>query len=85
MARQAGVSVPHFSRCFRKAVGQTPKQYLHASRMRAAAGDLVAEPVQPIKQVSRRAGYATVHAFTHAFKEFFGVSPGRYRKHPVSL
>lgn len=85
LAKEAHFSLPHFSRCFRRVVRQTPRQYLVAVRLRAAADEIATKPSQPIKEVAERAGYTTVHAFTHAFKRIFGVSPGAYRRRPLKL
>lgn len=85
LAEKAGLSAAHFSRCFRRLLGKSPKRYLHESRMRFAAAQLVVDPSPSIKQISRSAGYADVHAFTHAFCDFFGTSPGAYRRHSVGL
>lgn len=79
MAADCHLSTDHFSRCFQRVVTQTPKRFLLGARLRAAATELTADPRQPIKTVSERASYTTVHAFTRAFTEFFGVSPGAYR------
>ena len=85
LAQEAHMSARHFSRCFHRLVGQTPKHYLLEARMRAAAGEIAADTSRPLKEISQRAGYATVHAFTHAFTNFCGVSPGAYRRRPVTL
>ncbi len=85
LAEETHLSTPHFSRCFRRLLDKTPKQYLIETRMRAAAAELIADPPKAIKQISRRAGYADIHTFTHAFGHFFGISPGAYRRHAARL
>jgi AraC-like DNA-binding protein len=80
MAAAGHVSADHFSRCFHKLLGQTPQRYLLAARMRAAAAALLGEPAQPIKEVADATGYATVHAFSAAFKKTLGRSPAAYRR-----
>ncbi len=80
LATEFHLSTPHFSRCFQKVIGQTPKHYLLDTRLQAAAAEIAADPTLPIKTIGERAGYATIHAFAYAFKQFFGTSPGAYRR-----
>jgi AraC-like DNA-binding protein len=82
MARASHLSVDHFSRCFHRLIGVTPQHYLLESRMRAAAADLLNDATIPIKYIAENAGYATVHAFSRAFKIVFDISPAAYRRAP---
>jgi len=80
MAEACYLSVDHFSKCFQIYVEQTPRQYLLNVRMRAAAVALVNEPHRAIKEIAQASGYATVHAFSAAFKRVFERSPADYRR-----
>lgn len=80
MAATCHVSVDHFSRCFHRLLGQTPRRYLLKARMRAAAAALLGGPTRPIKEIADASGYATVHAFSAAFKKMLGRSPAAYRR-----
>jgi AraC-like DNA-binding protein len=80
LARSCHLSPDHFSRSFHRLLGTAPQRYLMEARMRAAAADLLDDV--PIKQISENAGYATVHAFSRAFKGVFGISPAAYRRAP---
>jgi two-component system response regulator YesN len=80
LARSCHLSPDHFSRSFHRLLGTAPQRYLMEARMRAAAADLLNDV--PIKQISENAGYATVHAFSRAFKGVFGISPAAYRRTP---
>ncbi|NUN92717.1 MAG: helix-turn-helix domain-containing protein [Verrucomicrobiae bacterium] len=80
MASACHVSADHFSRCFRKLLGQPPHRYLLETRIRAAAASLLNEPARPIKEIADAAGYATIHAFSAAFKNTLGRSPAAYRR-----
>lgn len=80
MAATCHVSVDHFSRCFHRLLGQTPRRYLLEARMRAAAAALLGEPARPIKEIADASEYATVHAFSAAFKKILGRSPAAYRR-----
>jgi AraC-like DNA-binding protein len=85
MARACCLSPDHFSRQFHRILRQPPQQYLFRLRMRAAAEALLADPPLPIKTVAEKANYATVHSFSRAFKQMFGVSPGAYREASAQL
>ena len=85
LAAESGVSPDHFGRNFRHALGQSPHEYLLRVRMRAAASALSANANIAIKEVAAQAGYATVHAFTRAFKKTLGVAPGAWRRMRVEL
>jgi AraC-like DNA-binding protein len=78
MARAGGVSVFHFSRTFRKAVGQAPHKYLTARRI-AFAMELIERGDCALHEVARRSGYRTQAHFTGAFRAVVGIAPGKYR------
>lgn len=82
LARSSHLSVDHFSRSFHRLLGVTPQHYLLEARMRAAAADLLSDPIIPIKHIAENAGYATVHAFSRAFKIVFDIPPAAYRSAP---
>lgn len=78
LAQLTGLSAFHFSRIFRRLVGQTPHQYVIAARLRAAAAALTGT-TKPITEVALDAGFADLSNFTTTFRRAFGVSPRRYR------
>jgi AraC-like DNA-binding protein len=80
MAGMTNLSPRHFSRCFHDVLDQSPKHYLFQARMRAVAAEITADPTPALKDISARAGYASVHVFARAFRNFYGVSPGAYRQ-----
>ena len=82
MASRCNLSTDHFSRCFSNVFRIAPHRHLLENRLRAAAESLSANPMVSIKQVADQARYATVHAFTRAFKKIFDTSPGAYRRSP---
>ncbi|HCU34359.1 MAG TPA: hypothetical protein DGT21_02610 [Armatimonadetes bacterium] len=79
LAARCHVTPDHFTRCFKTMFEQTPQRFLLQTRMKAAAAEMLAPHPLPIKQVAERAGYCSVHAFTHAFRRVFGVPPARFR------
>jgi len=78
LAHTAGLSPFHFSRIFRALVGQTPRQYVIAARLRTAAAALTAT-TKPVTEVALDAGFVDLSNFVTTFRRTFGVSPRRYR------
>jgi AraC family transcriptional regulator len=78
LAAIAGLSTFHFARVFRVLSGQTPRQYVIAARLRAAARAL-SSTRRPVIEVALDAGFADLSHFTTSFRRAFGVSPRRYR------
>lgn len=78
LADAAGLSAFHFSRVFRGLVGQTPRQYVIAARLRTAAAALAAT-TKPVTEVALDAGFVDLSNFMTTFRRAFGVSPRRYR------
>ena len=80
MANVCHLSNNYFSKCFRQVVGQTPQRYVIDTRMRSTAAELLAEPSRPIKDIAETANYATIHAFSRAFRRVMGIAPAAYRR-----
>lgn len=83
LAAHVHVSPFHFLRLFRRATGQTPRQYLIGLRMRAAA-DLLRTTSAPIGHVAARCGYSSGSQFAATFRKHFGASPFAYRSSHLS-
>jgi AraC-like DNA-binding protein len=79
LAAHAGLSSFHFLRVFRAMTGQTPRQFVIATRLRMAATSLRATRT-PITEVALEAGFGDLSHFTTSFARAFGVSPRAYRK-----
>jgi AraC-like DNA-binding protein len=82
LARRCHLSPDHFSRCFSHLLHRTPQRYLLEARMKSAAAFLLRESSRPVKQIAEDCGYASVHAFSRAFKSVFGCGPAAYRHAP---
>ncbi len=76
ISRTLGYSREHITRCFYNSYGCTPRQYLNAQTMNAAAEKL--KKGEKIKEVAYQAGYSSPFAFSKAFKKHFGASPQPY-------
>lgn len=78
LAQRAGVSLFHFQREFKKYLGITPQEYVHAYRVFQAKRMLLVSP--DIGDVALRAGFFDQSHFTKIFKRTVGVSPGTFQK-----
>lgn len=70
------------SRTLRRKLGDegTSFQELKDGVRRDAAIHYLSQPALPISQISRQLGFSEPAAFTRAFKQWTGVSPGFYRR-----
>jgi AraC-like DNA-binding protein len=79
LARDAHMSAGHFSRCFRRAYGESPYQYLMTRRVERAMallrrGDLT------VTEVCFAVGCTSLGTFSTRFAELVGVPPSVYRR-----
>jgi AraC-like DNA-binding protein len=82
LARAAHLSPAHFSREFRRAFGETPRQYLLTRRMERAAA-LLRNTDRSVADICITVGLTSVGSFTTTFGRTFGLSPTAYRAaHP---
>jgi AraC family transcriptional regulator of arabinose operon len=77
-AREAGMSVSHFSERFRRQTGQSPMAYFIHLRMRLACR-LLDLSGKPVKTVALEIGYRDPYYFSRLFKKSMGISPDKYR------
>lgn len=80
LAYVAGWSVPHLHEQFKKSIGITPHQQVLKARLDKAREILVSTDYS-IKQVGIETGFNTSTSFCQAFRKWFSVSPGKYRRH----
>lgn len=78
MARQCGLSAPHFNRLWRAARGVAPGQYIIRQRIRRAT-ELLRESDLSIQQIADTLGYRDVFFFHRQFRRFAGVTPRAVR------
>lgn len=79
MARVAGLSRAHFSRRFRRAFGESPRQYPMTRRLERAAS-LLRTTDWPVARIYLAVGLEGVGSFTTSFGRMFGMSPTEYRR-----
>lgn len=78
LAALADVSVFHFSRGFRNAIGEPPLRHLTRLRIREACR-LLASTEQPVGAIARAVGYRSPQAFARAFERLCGCTPTAHR------
>ena len=83
MAKQINMSVRHFQRIMKEQYGITAEAMLKRIRMEHAR-ELLLSTELSLEQICERAGYQSVYAFSKAFKRYFDISPGLYRKSMLS-
>lgn len=71
-------SVYHFSRVFIELTGMSPGEYLRRRRLTQAAKDILFNG-REIMQTALEYQFLSQEGFTRAFKDFFGITPGRCR------
>jgi AraC-like DNA-binding protein len=84
MASLAGLSVPHFFRCFQKATGTTPVRFLRQERISQAKRRLL-ESRDSIKEIAEQVGYSDPFYFSRDFKLHTGMSPAQFRKRELGV
>lgn len=79
LSKNLGLSPRQTERLLKEHYGKTFLQKKNESRMSAAAA-LLQNTDKSLTEISMELGYSSVEHFSNAFKRFFHVSPGRYRK-----
>ncbi len=79
LAIDANMSVRNFIRRFKKAVGNSPLEYIQRVRIEAAKKYLI-EKNESVERVCLSVGYDDLSAFRKIFKRFTGTTPSAYRK-----
>ncbi len=78
MAQLCHLSLSHFSRQFKKAVGASMVDYINRIRLKEAVRMLKTETTC-IYEISAATGFSSVNYFNKVFKKRYGVSPRVYR------
>lgn len=81
LAKLSGMSIYHFSRCFKQSVGASPHQYLMRVRV-LKSRDLLSRRGADLSLsgVAYECGFADQAHFTRVFKKITGATPAHYRK-----
>lgn len=79
LAKRLGISPRHAQRFLKKEYGETFQQKKNHARMEAAVSFL-RNPSFSITKIAGQLGYSSVEHFSHAFRNYYGISPREYRK-----
>ena len=79
IARQSGLSRPHFYKLFRAQTGVTPNLYINTLLMEKALDVLVSTPTQ-IADIGFDLGFSSQSGFTRFFAANVGMAPTDYRR-----
>lgn len=79
MARRCHLSIPQFTRTFRKRFGISARKFVIQQRI-DRAGQLLRETRLSIAQVAEAVGYSDHYFFHRQFKQVTGRTPGQCRK-----
>lgn len=83
LAKQLGVSRSAFAQRFKAIVGEGPMHYLVRIRMQYAAAQIRCGR-SSLQEISVALGYQSEAAFSRAFSQHMGLSPGRFRSAAIS-
>lgn len=79
IARDAGLSRPHFFKLFRQNVGLTPNMYLNTLRMETSL-DRITMTQDSITDIGLDLGFSSQASFTRFFTANVGIPPTNYRR-----
>ncbi|MCF2945412.1 AraC family transcriptional regulator [Paenibacillus tarimensis] len=82
LASQFGFTAEYLCRFFRKQIGMTILQYIHAIRLENGHRDLVMTD-HPVTQIAYDNGFPNVKSFNRVFKAMYAMTPDQYRKSKV--
>jgi len=83
IARECRLSASHFARSFKISLGTSTHQWLIRHRVDHAK-HLMSQTGVSLTDIAIQSGFSDQAAFTRAFHRLVGVSPGRWRRHPVT-
>lgn len=79
IARDAGMSRPHFYKLFRQNLGVTPNMYLNTLRLERSIDRLVWS-TEAVTSIGLDLGFASQASFTRFFSNNVGIAPTDYRR-----
>jgi AraC-like DNA-binding protein len=78
LAEEVGLSRSGFASRFAKLVGEPPLGYLTRLRMQRAS--MLLRDGATLATASQMTGYSSEASFSHAFRQWAGLTPGAYRR-----
>jgi AraC family transcriptional regulator len=79
LAQECGLSISHFARSFKVSFGVSTHRWLVQRRIERSQG-LLMDTRESLADIAEQAGFSDQAAFTRAFHQIVGVSPGRWRR-----
>ena len=79
LAQECGLSISHFARSFKASFGVSTHRWLVQRRIERSQA-LLMETRESLADIAERAGFSDQAAFTRAFHQIVGISPGRWRR-----
>jgi AraC-like DNA-binding protein len=79
VARECGLSVSHFARSFKASFGTSTHQWMIRHRIDHAA-ELMNHTNMSLTDIAIQSGFNDQAAFTRAFHQIVGISPGKWRR-----
>jgi AraC-like DNA-binding protein len=80
IAACAGISENYFRRQFQTVYGQSPQQYILATRLHQAKALLESGDLTTVQAAAAQVGYDDPLYFSRIFRKVKGLSPSQYRK-----
>lgn len=84
LSRSLGYSEYYLSRKFREISGMSFRDYLRHRKLAFALKD-IRDTEERILDIAVKYGFSSHEAFTHAFKDVYGITPGEYRNKPCPV
>jgi AraC-like DNA-binding protein len=79
IAREVGLSRPHFFKLFKQQMGITPNMYLNTLRSEQAIEDLTGTG-KTVADIAEDLGFSSQASFSRFFASNVGISPSEYRR-----
>ena len=82
LAKQVNLSEQYFCRLFKKAIGQSPIEYINEYRIKQTLR-LLEETNLPVTEICLECGYNNLGNFLREFRKYTGTTPLQYRKNQI--
>ncbi|MBE1282123.1 MAG: helix-turn-helix domain-containing protein [Rhodobacteraceae bacterium] len=79
IARESGLSRPHFFKLFKQQTGLTPNLYLNTLRVETALSDL-SDQSKTVNSIAEHLGFSSQASFSRFFSSNVGLAPSHYRR-----
>jgi AraC-like DNA-binding protein len=79
LAEEYGYTVRQLERQFHEIYGCTPKQMNQHLRMSAAVELICGNPQESLRDIAEQLGFADASHFQREFKQYVGMTPGKFR------